>query len=102
MLTRNNSSLIAFHTPAVFDSNDSAFNIIAAHTDSPYFKLAPVSLNEKGGYKCLNIIPYGGGLWSSWFDRDLTIDGKITSRLVHIEKPLLRIPTLTIHFGLSR
>ena len=50
MLTRNNSSLIAFHTPAVFDPNDSAFNIIAAHTDSPYFKLAPVSLNEKGGY----------------------------------------------------
>ncbi len=53
---------------------------------------------------------YGGGLWHTWFDRDLKLAGRvilnqkgeIVSKLVHINKPLIRIPTLAIHLTEDR
>lgn len=64
---------------------------------------------SKGGYLEVGVQTYGGGLWHTWFDRDLTIAGRViireekngsasySHRLVRIEEPIMRIPTLAIH-----
>lgn len=64
---------------------------------------------SKAGYLEVGVQPYGGGLWHTWFDRDLTIAGRVIirgekdgsasylHRLVRIEEPIMRIPTLAIH-----
>lgn len=69
-------------------------------------KVRPVSKKQKDGYLQLGVELYGGGIWHSWFDRDLSLagrvivadkEGKYVSKLVKIDRPLLRIPTLAIH-----
>jgi aspartyl aminopeptidase len=84
--------------------------MLGAHTDSPCLKLKPVSKFSKAGYLMVNVETYGGGLWTTWFDRDLGLAGRVlvraTSadggeimqhRLVKIERPIMRIPMLAIH-----
>jgi len=68
-----------------------------------------VSQVTKGGYLEVGVQTYGGGLWYTWFDRDLTIAGRVITRekrdggvsyahkLVRVQEPILRIPTLAIH-----
>lgn len=65
-----------------------------------------MSKKTKLGYLQVGVETYGGGIWHSWFDRDLSLAGRIvlanknggfTSKLVKIDRPLLRIPTLAIH-----
>jgi aspartyl aminopeptidase len=82
------------------------FNIIAAHTDSPCLKLKPRSASFKSGHQMINVQTYGGGLWHTWFDRDLTLagrvilkaaDGSFAHKLVKVSRPLIRVPTLAIH-----
>lgn len=82
------------------------FHAIAAHTDSPCLKLKPKSASSKSGYLMVNVQTYGGGLWHTWFDRDLSVagraivrasDGNFVHRLVKVKRPLLRVPTLAIH-----
>lgn len=82
------------------------FHVIAAHTDSPCLKLKPKSASSKSGYLMVNVQTYGGGLWHTWFDRDLSLagrvivrvdDGSFSHKLVKIKRPLLRVPTLAIH-----
>lgn len=51
--------------------------MVAAHTDSPCLKLKPVSAINKHGYLCVGVQPYGGGLWYTWFDRDLSVAGRV-------------------------
>lgn len=51
--------------------------VVAAHTDSPCLKLKPVSAITKHGYLCVGVQPYGGGLWYTWFDRDLSVAGRV-------------------------
>lgn len=70
-------------------------------------KIAPFSKLEAVGYCQLNVMLYGGGLWRTWFDRDLTLAGKVIvksadsnkleSRYWWAKKPLVKLPNLAIH-----
>lgn len=69
-------------------------------------QVRPVSKRSKSGYLQVGVETYGGGIWHSWFDRDLSLagrvviadkDGSFQSKLVKIDRPLLRIPSLAIH-----
>lgn len=113
VVTRNGSSLIAFTTGPRADSGpggDSGipgFAMVGAHTDSPCLKLKPVSKKSAEGFIQVGVEQYGGLIAHTWFDRDLSlagrvyikVDGRYEPRLVHIRKPLMRIPTLAIHLN---
>ncbi|KAK7350693.1 hypothetical protein VNO77_09571 [Canavalia gladiata] len=106
--TRNHSTIVAFAIGKRYVSGN-GFHIIGAHTDSPCLKLKPVTKVVKGGILEVGVQIYGGGLWHTWFDRDLTVAGRVlvreqnagsvsySHRLVRIEEPIMRIPTLAIH-----
>ncbi|CAH1419109.1 unnamed protein product [Lactuca virosa] len=106
--TRNYSTIVAFAIGKKYIAGN-GFHIVGAHTDSPCLKLKPVSKISKGGYLEVGVQTYGGGLWHTWFDRDLTIAGRMiikegkgdsasySHKLVRIEEPIMRIPTLAIH-----
>ncbi|KAH6819450.1 Zn-dependent exopeptidases superfamily protein, partial [Perilla frutescens var. frutescens] len=106
--TRNHSTIVAFAVGKKYVAGNGIY-IVGAHTDSPCLKLKPVTKVTKGGYLEVGVQTYGGGLWHTWFDRDLTIAGRViireqkdgsesySHRLVRIEEPIMRIPTLAIH-----
>jgi aspartyl aminopeptidase len=81
------------------------FTVTAAHTDSPCLRIKPVSSSVREGLELVGSEFYGGGIWHTWFDRDLSIagrvltehDGHIDAHIVNVEKPILRIPSLAIH-----
>ncbi|KAG6041356.1 hypothetical protein E4U41_004766 [Claviceps citrina] len=103
-LTRNGSSIVAFAIGRRWRPGN-AISIVGAHTDSCCLRLKPVSKKANVGYLQVGVEAYGGGIWHSWFDRDLSIAGRVLVRegdnfvqkLIKVEKPLLRIPTLAIH-----
>ena len=102
-VNRNQSSFIAFKLP---DEPKNGFQIIASHSDSPSFKIkeTPEILIEDN-YTKLNVEKYGGMILSSWFDRPLSVAGRIvieengrkSTKLVNIKKDLFIIPNLAIH-----
>ncbi|KAJ6764197.1 ASPARTYL AMINOPEPTIDASE [Salix koriyanagi] len=106
--TRNYSTIVAFAIGNKFEAGN-GFYIVGAHTDSPCLKLKPVSKVMKGGYLKVGVQTYGSGLWHTWFDRDLTVAGRViikeekdgsvsySHRLVRIEEPIMRVPTIAIH-----
>lgn len=107
--TRNQSALVAFAVGAKFQPGEGGVHIVGGHTDSPNFHLKPKSSKkDKDGYLQVGVEAYGGGIWHTWFDRDLTLAGRViveeasgsfVGRLVHVKRPLLRIPTLAIHLN---
>lgn len=104
-VTRNQSSIIAFKIPK---NPFHSFHITASHSDSPVFKIKEnAELETKDKYIRLNSEPYGGMLCATWFDRPLSIagrvmvseNGKVQSHLVNIDRDLVMIPNLAIHFN---
>ncbi|CAK9304991.1 unnamed protein product [Gordionus sp. m RMFG-2023] len=103
-LTKSKSTLLAFIIGGKY-INGNGFSIIAAHTDSPSLRVKPISKKTNKNYVQLGIQTYGSGMWYSWFDRDLTLAGIITSQknssiqfnLFNANKPILKIPTIATH-----
>ena len=102
---RNSSSIIAF---TVGGLNKYAFKITASHSDSPSFKLKEnAELKVRDKYMKLNTEGYGGMLLAPWFDRPLSIagrlminkNGKISEKHVAIDRDLVLIPNLAIHMN---
>ncbi|GLW50530.1 putative M18 family aminopeptidase 2 [Streptomyces sp. NBRC 14336] len=78
------------------------FRIIGAHTDSPNLRVKPLPDSGAHGWRQVAVEIYGGPLLNSWLDRDLGLAGRLTlrdgsTRLVNIDRPLLRVPQLAIH-----
>eukprot|EP00742_Colponemidia_sp_Colp-10_P000486 GILJ01000530.1.p1 GENE.GILJ01000530.1~~GILJ01000530.1.p1 ORF type:complete len:517 (-),score=118.11 GILJ01000530.1:89-1588(-) len=105
-LCQNNSAIVAFAVGKQFVHDaKSGFKIVGVHTDSPCLKVRPISTQESQGFIQVSVQLYGGGIWHSWFDRDLTVAGRViveengqsVEKLVHIPRPLLRVPNLAIH-----
>ena len=103
-VTRNDSSIIAFRTPE--PPGQSGFRMVGAHTDSPCLKLKPNSIYQAHGYWQLGVEVYGGVLLNPWFDRDLSLAGRVTLKrssgalynaLVNFQEPIAIIPSLAIH-----
>ena len=102
-VSRNGSSIIAFKMPAV-DAKP-AFAMLGAHTDSPCLKIKPNPERVKQGYLQLGVEVYGGALLHPWFDRDLSLAGRVVVRcngqlqtqLLDLQRPVAIIPSLAIH-----
>ena len=101
---RNHSAIIAFTVPEV--SSD-VFHIIASHSDSPSLKIKENPEMVENGYVKLNVELYGGALLAPWFDRPLSVAGRlivkedeqICEKLVTVDKDMLMIPNLAIHMN---
>ncbi len=108
-VTKNDSSIYAFQIGRK-PLADSGFHMICAHCDSPTFRIKPnAEMTCEGGIVKLNTEVYGGPIMSTWFDRPLTIAGRVIVRgddafspktlLLHVKRPLLQISNLAIHFN---
>lgn len=108
-VTKNDSSVYAFHI-GHRQMADAGFHMICAHCDSPTFRIKPnAEMLCEGGIVKLNTEVYGGPIMSTWFDRPLTIAGRVIVRgedalapktlLLHVKRPLLQISNLAIHFN---
>ena len=108
-VTKNDSSIYAFQigrNPLA----ETGFHMICAHCDSPTFRIKPhAEIDCEGGIVKLNTEVYGGPIMSTWFDRPLTLAGRVivkskdvmtpTTLLLHVKRPLLQISNLAIHFN---
>lgn len=106
---KNNSAIIAFEIGSG-EIENTGFRLIGAHTDSPGFRIKPNSeMKVEDHYIKLNTEVYGGPILSTWFDRPLSIAGRVTLKgenpfkpkvqLIDIDKPILIIPNLAIHMN---
>ncbi len=107
-VTRNGSSLIAFTLPeqAPAKNNPLAVRLVGAHTDSPCLRVKPLPDLRKNNYVQLGVEVYGGVLLNPWFDRDLSLAGRVDyqcedqslkSCLIDLRRPVAIIPSLAIH-----
>lgn len=107
--TKNDSSLYAMRIGRK-PMAEVGFRLICAHSDSPCFRIKPAAeMVDREGHIRLNTEVYGGPILSTWFDRPLSLAGRVILRtadpmhpctqLLHIRRPLLQIPNLAIHFN---
>lgn len=101
-VTRNDSSIIAFTYPKEAKN----YTMVGAHTDSPNLKLKPNPVIKEHGVVKFGVEPYGGLLLAPWFDRDLSLAGRVSylgskgvleDTLIDVKKPIAIIPSLAIH-----
>lgn len=104
-LLRNDASLIAF-TLTTNTDHLRALRLAGAHTDSPALKIKPNPVQLRHGYVQLGVEIYGGALLAPWFDRDLSIagrvcwqqgDGTLQASLIDFQRPVATVPSLAIH-----
>ena len=98
-------AIIAWYVPEGADPH-TPFRIVGAHTDSPNLRVKPRPDSGAHGWRQVAVEIYGGPLLNSWLDRDLGLAGRLTlrdgsTRLVNIDRPLLRVPQLAIHLDRS-
>lgn len=102
-VTRNGSAIISFKIPK---KDFKGFNMIASHSDSPTFKIKEnPEMTAAGAYVKLNVEKYGGMLCAEWFDRPLSVAGRLVVDkkgkaepvLVNVDRNLLMLPALAIH-----
>ena len=108
-VVKNGSAIFAF-VAGTAPLEEAGLRIVAAHSDSPCFKLKPnCEIKGDGGVISLNVEKYGGGIMYTWFDRPLSISGRVMvpgkdalhprQILVDVRKPVATIPHLAIHFN---
>jgi aspartyl aminopeptidase len=102
-LIRNQSSIIAWRQPESFDAG---IRMVGAHTDSPCLRVKPTPELYRFNYQQLGVEVYGGALLNPWFDRDLSLAGRVTcktakgdlvNQLIDFKDPIAVIPSLAIH-----
>lgn len=109
-LVKNGSAVFAFTTGNGLTSFRKGLHLVAAHSDSPCLKLKPnPEIYGDGGVVSLNVEKYGGGILYTWFDRPLSMSGRITVKsddamkpkeiVFDLERPIAVVPHLAIHFN---
>ena len=109
-MVKNGSAVFAFTTGKGLSSFRKGARLIAAHSDSPCLRLKPnPEIYGDGGVVSLNVEKYGGGILYTWFDRPLSLSGRITVKgedllnpkevIFDLKRPVAIIPHLPIHFN---
>ena len=105
-ITRNDSSIIAVKL-GKRPLTESGIRMVGAHTDSPCLRVKPQPELHQQGFWQLGVEVYGGALLAPWFDRDLSLAGRVTyraagkveSQLIDFQRPIAVIPNLAIHLN---
>ncbi|KHJ94018.1 aspartyl aminopeptidase [Oesophagostomum dentatum] len=108
-VTKNRSAIVAFAVGGNFIPGN-GFSIVVGHTDSPCLRVKPISKLQSEKFNQVGVATYGGGIWRTWFDRDLCVAGEVVvkagdtlaRRLVNVDHPILYIPNLAIHLTKDR
>lgn len=100
-VVRRGGSVIAWRT-AADHRPATGFRVVGGHTDSPNLRVKQHHDSGREGLGIVALEPYGGPILSTWFDRDLTIAGRLVTRdggehLVDAGRPVVRVPNLAIH-----
>lgn len=106
---KNDSSIYAFRIGGK-PLSEAGVHMVCAHSDSPTFRIKPnAEMRDASGLTRLNTEVYGGPILSTWFDRPLSVAGRVilrsdnpmqpSTRLLHVRRPLMQISNLAIHFN---
>ncbi len=106
-IIRNDSTIVAFNIGKEVSENNPYFHVVVSHADSPSFKIKPEANSTTDKYNKINVAPYGGMIAPTWFDRPLSIAGKVVinegntikTELVNLVDYTLFIPNICIHFN---
>ena len=106
-IIRNDLTILAFNIGKNVSKENTSFNIIVSHADSPCFKLKPECDGRTDLYSKINVAPYGGMICPSWMDRPLGIAGRIIiedgdefyTKLVNLSEFTVLIPNICIHYN---